>query len=189
LYEDNTFDGYDYIYCTGRHHIEEFKELFRNKGLSGKCLIPGGYPKLDELLERSKKLGSPIRNQVIFAPTLLSDTTQSVSLMLQAHSLVAWFVSNGWHVLFRPHPINLEVGNKYWPIFKELINSFNDCDTFVVDRSKDYSESYSQSSLMVSDISGTAYTYALGFGRPVVFVEKVIDSAFAQGLIGIPPNL
>lgn len=183
VYEDNTFDGYDYIYCTGKHHVEEFRDLFRNKGLSGKCLIPGGYPKLDELLERTRKLDTPDSNRVIFAPTLLSEATENVSLMTQAHQLVAWFVSNGWSVLFRPHPINLEAGNKYLPVFEELINAYRDCDTFEVDRTKDYVESYSRSSLMVSDVSGTAYTYALGFGRPVVFVENLLDSAFAQGLL------
>lgn len=183
VYEDNTFDGYDYIYCTGKHHVEEFRELFRNKGLSDKCLIPGGYPKLDELLERTKKLDTLNSNRVIFAPTLLSGATENVSLMTQAHQLVAWFVSNGWSVLFRPHPINLEEGNKYLPMFEELINSYHDCVNFEVDRSKDYFNSYSRSSLMVSDVSGTAYTYALGFGRPVMFVEKSSDSAFARGLL------
>lgn len=183
VYEENTFDGYDYIYCTGKHHVEEFHDLFRSKGLSGKCLIPGGYPKLDELLERTQKIDAPNSNRVIFAPTLLSEATENVTLMSQAHSLVSWFVGNGWSVLFRPHPINLEAGNKYLPIFEELINSFSDCDAFEVDRSKDYFDSYSRSSLMVSDVSGTAYTYALGFGRPVMFVEKSSDSAFARGLL------
>jgi len=183
VYEGNTFDRYDYIYCTGKHHIEEFRDLFRNKGLSGKCLIPGGYPKLDELLERTQKLDIPNSNHVIIAPTLLSDYTENVSLMAQAHQLVDWFVGNGWSVLFRPHPINLEAGNKYLHIFEGLINTFQDCDTFEVDRSKDYFESYSRSSIMVSDVSGTAYTYALGFGRPVVFYENKKDSNFAQGLL------
>ena len=36
---------------------------------------------------------------------------------------------------------------------------------------------------MVSDVSGTAYTYALGFGRPVLFVERVVDSDFSKGLL------
>jgi len=183
VYEDNTFDGYDYIYCTGKHHIEELHELYRNKGLTGKCLIPGGYPKLDELLERTQQLDAPNENRVIFAPTLLSEATENDSLMTHAYQLLAWFVSNGWAVLFRPHPINMEAGNKYLHIFEALIDTFHDCDAFEVDRSKDYFESYFRSSIMVSDVSGTAYTYALGFGRPVVFFEKARDSSFAQGLL------
>lgn len=183
VYEDNTFDGYDYIYCTGKHHIEEFRELFRNKGLSGKCLIPGGYPTLDAFLERTQKLDTPNSNLVIIAPTLLSYATENVSLMTHVHQLVAWLVSNGWSVIFRPHPINLEAGNKYLPIFERLIDSYQDCHAFEVDRSNDYLESYSRSSLMISDVSGTAYTYALGFGRPVVFFEKTEDSNFARGLL------
>ena len=183
VYEDNTFDGYDYIYCTGKHHVEEFRDLFHKKGLAGKCLIPGGYPKLDELLERACNLDAPKSNYVIIAPTLLSDATENVSLMSQAHQLVGWFVNNGWSVIFRPHPLNLDTENKYFHMFEELIDTFHDCHTFEVDRSKDYLESYSRSSLMVSDVSGTAYTYALGFGRPVVFFEKTEDANFARGLL------
>jgi hypothetical protein len=184
VYENNTFDGYDYIYCTGKHHVEEFRDLFFEKGLSGKCLIPGGYPKLDELLERASNLEMPSgKLHVIIAPTLLSEATENVSLMSQARQLIDWFVNNEWTVIFRPHPINLAAGNKYLPIFEELIDIFHDCANFEVDRSKDYFDSYSRSSLMVSDVSGTAYTYALGFGRPVMFVEKSSDSVFARGLL------
>lgn len=183
VYEDNTFDGYDYIYCTGKHHIQEFRNLFREKGLTGKCLIPGGYPRLDELIQLAQNLNPPNGNWIIIAPTLLSEATEHDSLMMQAHSLVNWFIRNGWSVLFRPHPNNLKEGNKYLPLFESLIDSFHECDRFEVDRSKDYLESYARSTLMLSDISGTAYTYAFAFGRPVVFYEKTKNAVFSQGLL------
>lgn len=188
VYEDNTFDGYDYIYCAGRHHVQEFRALFLEKGLSGKCLIPGGYPKLDELVDRAGDLQTPGDKRVIFAPTLLSEATANVSLIPQAQRLIDWFVSNAWTVVFRPHPINLTAGNKYLPMVEELIGHFRGCSNFELDRSKDYFESYSRSSLMISDVSGTAYTYAFGFARPVMFVENKSDLVFSRGLLYINRN-
>jgi hypothetical protein len=180
-FKNDTFDDYDYIFCAGKHHIQEFRNLFIERGITGKCLIPGGYPKLDEIIGRAKKIPATGQRTVIFAPTLLSENTEKATLMHLAPQLISWFLANGWAVLFRPHPVNILRTDKYSSQFEGLINHFSSCNGFIVDNSADYFESYSQSTVMVSDVSGTAYTYAFGFERPVIFVESVIGSVFAQG--------
>lgn len=183
VYEENTFDGYDYIYCAGKHHLAELKAIYQEKGLTGKCLIPGGYPKLDELMLRAASLGSPVPKTIIIAPTLVSPATEHVSLMSQMSEFIDYFLSNGWVVTFRPHPLNLSTTNVYYAKFNEVIQSYPNNPNFTLDTSSDYFVSYANASVMLSDISGTAYTYTFAFGRPVLFFDPEVPSEFAQGLL------
>lgn len=189
VYEENSFDGYDYIYCAGRHHVSEFIEYFNKRNLTGKCLIQGGYPRLDDQLKKNEindgadKSGKPSRT-VILAPTLVSPATENASLIPHATELVLSLIESGWHVIFRPHPLNLVYDNAYVTQFNSLIQEFKGNSSFEVDESKDYFETYRRSSVMISDISGTAYTYAFGFEKPVLFIESdASDVVFNQGLL------
>lgn len=183
VYEDNSFDGYDYVYCAGKHHVEEFTQLFESKGLTGKCLIPGGYPKLDEQIEKANLESRTEERCVIIAPTLLSKATENSSLLYQADSLIQWFLNNQFSVIFRPHPLNLERSNEYSERFESLIGQFIDHDSFELDKSPDYSYSYARAKFMVSDISGTAYTFAFGYLKPILYVRSSNENNFTQGLL------
>jgi hypothetical protein len=183
VYEENTFDGYDYIYCAGKHHLAELEVIYTEKGLTGKCLIPGGYPKLDELMVRAADLNPPAQKTIIIAPTLVSLATEHVSLMNQILPFIDYFLSNSWSVTFRPHPLNLSPTNVYCSKFNEIIKRYQNNQNFTLDTSSDYFTSYANASVMLSDISGTAYTYAFSFGRPVIFFDPDVPSDFKQGLL------
>lgn len=183
VYEENTFDGYDYIYCAGKHHLEEIKALYLKKGLKGKCLIPGGYPKLDELMLRSTNLAPVTHKTVIIAPTLVSLATERVSLINHVEAFVDYFLINGWAVKFRPHPLNLDRANEFYFKLSEVIEKYKTNKKFMLDTSSDYFSSYASSSVMLSDVSGTAFTYAFAFGRPVLFFDPEVSSEFTQGLL------
>lgn len=183
VYEENTFDGYDYIYCAGKHHLAELKAIYQEKGLTNKCLIPGGYPRLDELILRAVTLSPPVSKTIIIAPTLVSPASEHVSIMNQIPSFIDYLLSIGWSVTFRPHPLNLSTTNDYYSKFNEVIKCYQNSPNFILDRSSDYFVSYASSSVMLSDISGTAYTYAFAFGCPVIFFDPDVPSEFTQGLL------
>ena len=68
---------------------------------------------------------------------------------------------------FRPHPSNrntLKILN--------IVNSFKNNSNFKFDNNEEYFEVYSKSVCLITDISGTAYTYAFLTNKPVIFFSK-----------------
>ena len=77
-----------------------------------------------------------------------------------------------YNVIFRPHPSNL-----YTNIVDRIENKFSKYKNFNIDKSKNYFNTYSNSFLMITDLSGTAYTYSFLTLNPVLFFsisEKIL---------------
>ena len=56
---------------------------------------------------------------------------------------------------------------------------FSDNEKFIFDDSKDYFSTYSDSICLITDVSGTAYTYAFLTKKPVIFFstdEKLLSN-------------
>ena len=69
------------------------------------------------------------------------------------------------NIIFRPHPSNLNC-------LKSEINNLFKKIKFKLDKSIDY-KVYNSSLCLITDISGTAYTYAFLTKRPVIFLENI----------------
>jgi hypothetical protein len=180
VYEDDTFSNYQYVFCATPYQVDELKEWYRVRNLRGKCLIPGGYPKLDALLTKRADRGSkraPGR-RIIFAPTLLNAKSQKYSALFAAgEQILGALLNSGEEVVFRPHPINLETSDPHARFVHSLVEKFKSRQNFTLDKSVDYFESYESSDLMVTDFSGTAFTYGLSFERPVIFYSANEEEA------------
>ena len=72
-----------------------------------------------------------------------------------------------YNIVFRPHPSNL-----YSKKVTQIVKTFKKNKKFILDSSKNYSESYSNSACLITDLSGTAYTYAFFTKRPVIFFRN-----------------
>jgi hypothetical protein len=109
IFDDNTFDGYDYILCAGPHHLNFFKEwASRRPALSGKWL-PAGYPKLDLMLAshsaNGRRMNPSATSIVVYAPTHIYDPTATLaSLRYYGEAIVCGLLAAGHRVIFRPHP-------------------------------------------------------------------------------------
>jgi hypothetical protein len=57
-------------------------------------------------------------------------------------------------------------------IIEGLINDFCHYKRFKVDFSTSYFDTYANSSLMITDVSGTGITYSLGFLKPTIYFVK-----------------
>lgn len=130
-------------------------------------LIPSGYIKLDRTLAYCQKHqeDQPV---IVYAPTII-DIGFDDLVSIPAHGLlIVEKILNDFpeHVLvFRPHPHTLSKE----PV-QRIVEQFKENPCFVLDSSgSDYMDLYSKAALMVTDMSGTAYTYALSTLRPVVF--------------------
>ena len=75
-------------------------------------------------------------------------------------------------IIIRPHPANRKffylTNNKNLNITKLIYKYKNDKKVFF-DFSEDYSNTYGRSYLMITDLSGTSFTYSFLTKRPVIF--------------------
>jgi CDP-glycerol glycerophosphotransferase (TagB/SpsB family) len=183
--DENYFDEYDYIFCAGRHQVASFlKWRDRRPGLAGTVLIPGGYPKLDRVFDKaasSPRTKSAIPT-VVYAPTHVYYVNEPLaSLRLFGAEIVSSLLAAGFRVIFRPHPcsfIDQDQG-----LVRTIVASHRDNPSFVLDRSSDYFATFAQSWLLVTDLSGTGFTYSFGFERPAIFFAA--DGKAEEGLEGI----
>ncbi|MFC1918925.1 hypothetical protein ACFLWW_03015 [Chloroflexota bacterium] len=166
---------YDYFFLPSRHVVERVKqqvlagrEKFHSNKLEGKevCLIGGGYPKLDSNLRYFEKYKQDSKT-IIIAPTVIKDFEGLVLLPSYAEKIIEAILDEfpEYDLIFRPHPHTLsnttvqEISQKYK---NEPRFTFDDNGNF-------YMGNYSKAALMITDMSGTAYTYAFTTLRPVVF--------------------
>jgi len=132
------------------------------------CYIPGGYFKLDGNIKKFNKYSNCTVDSIIYAPTVIDDVLRKHhSQPKYGIKIIKALLDNfkDYKIIFRPHPHSIDD-----PCTIELVNNFKDNNRFVFDNNpSEYMKNYARSKLMVSDISGTAYTYAFTTNRPVIF--------------------
>jgi len=165
---------YDCIFLPNHFTLERIKEqlLAGRQKYSGNgnmnkeiCLIAGGYPKLDSNLRYFKKHKQHSKT-IIYASTVIQDMADIVSLP-HGDEIIGAVLNNitDYHLVFRPHPATL--GS---PEVKHIVGKYRKHPRFIFDDNASfYMDNYSKSTLMITGMSGTAYTYAFTTSRPVIF--------------------
>lgn len=143
------------------------------------CCIPGGYVKLDSNLRYFENSRVPV-DSIIYAPTVIGgEFAKYVSLPEYGEKIVGTLLDNftDYKIIFRPHPYT--VSTEY---VAGIVKRFSSNSRFVFDSNPSfYLDNYCRSRLMITDMSGTAYTYAFTTLRPVVFFshnERNVEEAF-----------
>ena len=145
---------------------KKFFKLFDNifkKNIKKPELHEIGYMKLNYFRKiiRIKK-NNPI-NKIVLAPTNF-DAFPAYSLQKYVFQILNILLKNNISVIYRPHPSN----RKHYKILN-IISYFNKNKLFKYDKSENYIREYLSSSILITDISGTAYTYAFLTENPVIF--------------------
>ena len=176
--------GFDYIFTPSKAVLELFRQvvpLAREPADKPLGLIPGGYPKLDRLAAYFQTHRQDSRT-LIYAPTVFGYGFDEASSVLNFGEAIIGAVLKGvpdYRLIFRPHPHTVHTDT-----VRQLVAQFKDHPRFVFDGNASfYMDNYSQSALMISDISGTAFTYAFATERPVVFFspnEAAVRRQYAQ---------
>lgn len=171
VYSSTMFDHYDFILCAGPHHISDFKRWsLANKNLIGKTLVPAGYPKIDLVLNQAATIQKPIGSVVtiVYAPTHVYSVNETMaSLRRHGQEIIDSLLKAGFRVIFRPHPVSFKDADS--SLIQDILKKYSSNPMFVVDQSKSYLEAYSNADLMVTDLSGTGFTFGLSFLRPTIF--------------------
>src|SRR5262249_1743774 len=144
----------------------------RHPGLLGKRLLPAGYPRLDHMLASHSAKRRPIarstRSTVVYAPTHIFKPNEGLtSLRQHGEAIINALLAKGHRVFFRPHPISFLDQDR--SVIDRICRLHAGNLDFSVDANRDYTESYSLADLMVTDTSGTGFSFSFSFGRPCIF--------------------
>ncbi|MDZ7735116.1 MAG: CDP-glycerol glycerophosphotransferase family protein [Gammaproteobacteria bacterium] len=163
----NAYDQYDTILCAMPHQYEELRARERLAGLPARNLVKQGYPRINALIEESRRReGGPRRDP----PTLLLAPTWGDESILHVcgHALLEVLLEAGFNVILRPHH---ETAKRHPELIEGLLRHFGDHPRLHhIDRMGD-SDSLFDADLMISDWSGIILEYGLGVGRPVLLID------------------
>lgn len=169
---------YNFIFLPSNKSIRVFNLLFKGFKKKPKILIMGQYPKLNLLLKKKIKIQFK-KLKIIIAPSGFYGIPK-LSIKYNLDKIISNLLKLDCELILRPHPSNREDN-----IIQKLNYKFNKNKNFKIDNSDDYSKIYSSSSILITDYSGTAYTYALFTLNPVIFFIKNKDYIFNSKYKGL----
>ena len=156
---------YNYIFVAYENSKKKVIKMFEKYNLNNKPeIIETGYVKLDYLINYNKKNASDKKDSILIAPTGI-DGFPELSIIKKLENIINILISQtDLKIVLRPHP-----RDRIHPLILKIKNKFLNEDRFMFDISENYIETFSRSKLMVTDMSGTAYTYAYINLSPVIF--------------------
>jgi hypothetical protein len=163
---------YDYLFVSNYISKKIFENLF-----NGENKIPKikqiGYLKLDFLLSKYKIKKC---KTIIIAPTTYVPFKE-FSCINYLEKIISHLIKyTDCKVYLRPHPADRKDIN-----IKKIVKKFKTKKNFFLDIKNNYAELYTNSCLMISDISGTAYTYSFLTKNPVIFFSPNEKKIKANG--------
>ena len=159
---ERRLSKYDYIFISCKKVINVFENLFKN--YTKPTLIEAGYLRFSFLISFISKNHN--NKKIIIAPTGI-DSFRSLSLKRNLSKIMYLLNKSNYFVILRPHP--RDINKKFYQNLKKR-NKNN--KLFLFDDSNNYLETYNNSFLMITDLSGTAYTYAFLTKKPVIFFSR-----------------
>lgn len=156
---------YDYILLSSKDAKNIFDKIFLNYHSIKPIILIIGYLKLDYLNKNNNKLKA--QNKIVIAPTGIKSFPD---LSMQKHllKLIKELLElKKYLIVYRPHPSDF-----YNNDVIKIKHLFKLNKSFILDRSSNYDYHYKTSKLLITDLSGTSYTYALLTNNPVIFFSK-----------------
>ena len=171
---------FDYIYVSSQIVKQFFevsfkKYLIKQKNIKKAEVVNTGYLKLDHVSKLLKKYRKE-KNKfcILIAPTALKHYSKD-NLSSNLESMVNFLVKKKYEIIYRPHPMDLTKKGDI-NVVNKIKNKYQKFNNFKLDISSSYLESYSKSDVLITDFSGTAYTYAFSKNCPVIFFSKYANN-------------
>ena len=161
----NSYDHYDSLLCIGPHHVAEIRRREELHRLPPKHLFEQGYPRLERLVAQAA--AAPPRSATTTA--LLAPTWGEQSILhVCGEPLIAALLGAGIRVIVRPHYQTTRLAPG---LIEGLVARFGSDPNFRHVVRMEESASLFESNLLICDWSAMAIEYALGLGKPVLFVD------------------
>lgn len=165
-YRERAFFNYDAIFCTGSYQVEELRATEALYNLPPKELVSYGYPLINSIRTEIRNTGSAKRQTktILIAPSwfpgCIFDTC--IKELCQALS------SSSWHIIVRSHP---EYEKRRKNDFKQLRQLISQYSNMSIDTEPDVTTRLFDTDFLITDRSGIAFEFALGIGKPVLFIN------------------
>ena len=157
--------NYNFIFLSSKMQIKMVGEMFRRYDI-GKFpnLKEIGYLRIDYLLKKYSEKLKMKKNSIVIAPTIFESFSEFTILDYLKDIIFELLNDTSYNVILRPHPSNRDHIKIH-----ELIGIFKHNIRFQCDFSENYVDTYAKSQILITDMSGTAYTFAFLTLCPVIF--------------------
>ena len=166
-----SFKNLDYIFLSSKISIQNFRNkinFYLNKDYHKNLTLENtGYLKLDDVIDKLKRIKNNNKS-ILFAPTsgiMLKKFNSKKYIRLIISTILN---KSKLNLIYRPHPLDINTDNKKKYILN-ILDKYIKNKRFFFDDKSSYIKSYADSALMITDFSGTAYTYAFSTLKPVLF--------------------
>ena len=180
VFRERAFNEFDTIFCVGPHQLAEHREAERIYGLAPRNLVAAGYTKLDDMAGEAAK-AAPAKTEgggyrVVIAPTWGEDSLFSGG----CDDLIEGLLDAGFELILRPHR-DTEANER--DMLDRIDAKFAGRPNFLWARDMKSDDSYFGAHALITDWSGSAFSFAFGACRPVLFIDtpkKINNSEFAR---------
>ncbi len=175
-FTEGAFDAFDTVFCTGRHVVEELREIEKVYKTPKKKLFEFGYPLADKLVEDGKKANENrkvgVKKQILIAPSWQEDNLLDSVI----DELIKALYKDEYKLIVRPHPEYLK---RYGASLKALVKKYENYDKEKLVFELDFSsnESIYTSDLIITDWSGIAPEFCFATLRPAIFINTKIKAS------------
>ena len=170
--------NYNYIFVPEKKSQLMFQDLFLDSPIKFKKapdILSVGYCKLDYLIKRINEHEN-LEKYIVIAPTDHRHVNE-LTIFNDLKNIIQNLLDNSkYKIVFRPYP-----GDKKTDKVLKIKNFFLDNKNFIFDLSDNYFDIYANSVCLITDISGTAFTFAYATGKPVIFFSKMEKSLNSLG--------
>jgi len=161
----NRLLKYNCIFVSYENSKKKVIEMFKKYKLDNTPQIfETGYVKLDYFINDNKKVLTNKKDSILIAPTGI-DGFPELTIINKLENIINLLIfQTDLKIILRPHP-----RDRIHPLILKIKNRFSNEDKFTFDVSENYIETFSRAKLMLTDMSGTAYTFAYINLTPVIF--------------------
>jgi hypothetical protein len=165
-YSEKAFFNYDAVFCTGSYQVEELRATEALYSLPQKELISYGYPLINSI--KTKISNSRPRDKqtktILIAPSWFPGCIFDTCIK----ELCQVLSSSSWRIIIRSHPEFEKRRKKDFKQLRQLIARYPDMS---IDTEPDVTTRLFDTDFLITDRSGIAFEFALGIGRPVLFID------------------
>jgi len=157
--------NYNFIFLSSKMQIKMVNEMLRRYDI-GKFpnLTEIGYLRIDYLLRKYSEKLKIKKNSIVIATTQFEGFPEFTISNHLKDIIFELLKETSYNVILRPHP-----SNRAHIKIHELIEVFKHNTRFQCDFSENYVDTYAKSQILITDMSGTAYTFAFLTLCPVIF--------------------
>jgi len=160
-------NNYDTIFCVGKHHELEIREMEKVYGLKQKKILKYGFGRLDMLFQEKQEFHQ--KNNVEKELIIITPSYGKNNLLETCGlEIIDILLNANFRVLLRPHFKSLKDSKK---IIKTIIDKFGDNQEFIFEEGVIPPEKFYNSKCMISDWSGISLEYAFVMECPIIFID------------------